>query len=146
MKTTYTVIGDATLEVVTDGETAEINVLLPNGNPLALKEQEITLEQPAEIPAEVPVEPVYFASAPPLEPSSPVLTKKRRGLQAVIRGAYTVIFSLLGMLAAGAAALRDNLSQLTDLKLTTILIVVGGAVLAGVAYGLKRWLKPDGLL
>jgi hypothetical protein len=83
---------------------------------------------------------------PELTAQPPALTQKRRGLQAVIRGGYTALFTLLGMSGAAFAALRDNLSQLTDLKLQTILIVVGGALLAGVAYGLKRWYKPEGLL
>jgi hypothetical protein len=78
--------------------------------------------------------------------AAPPITKKRRGLQAVIRGVYTMLFSLLGMIGAAFAYLKDNLNQLTDVKWQTVAIVVGGALLAGSLYGLKRWYKPEGLL
>jgi hypothetical protein len=65
---------------------------------------------------------------------------------AIIRGMYTTLFTLLGMLGAAFAYLKDNLDQLTDIKWQTIAIVMGGAVLAGLGYGLKKYWKPDGLL
>ena len=59
---------------------------------------------------------------------------------------YTAGFSLLGMLGAAFAYLKDNLSQLSNLSKGTIAIVVGGAVLAGLLYGLKKYWVPTGVL
>jgi hypothetical protein len=164
--TRYRIIGDITIEFVTithgDDITLEANVLMPEETS-ALPVIDIptapVLEPPVEVvPEEPPVEIVPEETVPeeviarPLGEMAmgavapPPLTKKRRGLQAFIRGIYTVIFSLLGMMGAAFAYLQDNLNQLTDIKWQTIVIVVGGALLAGIGYGLKRFWKPEGLL
>jgi hypothetical protein len=163
--TKYRAMGDITVEFVTtiNGETItlETNVLLPESMPV-LPVIDIpsamppALEAPSEIiPEAAPEKLIKETSseviAKPLDEMkmgvvAPPVTKKKRGLQALIRGVYTVIFSLLGMTGAAFAYLQDNLNQLTDIKWQTIAIVVGGALLAGIGYGLKRFWKPEGLL
>jgi hypothetical protein len=106
----------------------------------ALPDPANAISEPTDAVVAQPLGDMVVSAAPP-----PV-TKKTRGLQAVIRGVYTVLFSLLGMMGAAFAYLKDNLNQLTDIKWQTVAIVVGGALLAGLGYGLKRWYKPDGLL
>jgi hypothetical protein len=163
--TKYRAMGDITVEFVTtiNGETItlETNVLLPeNLPPLSVIDipsaTPPALEAPSEIiPEAAPEKLIKETSseviAKPLDEMkmgvvAPPATKKKRGLQALIRGVYTVIFSLLGMTGAAFAYLQDNLNQLTDIKWQTIAIVVGGALLAGIGYGLKRFWKPEGLL
>jgi len=101
--------------------------------------ENFTCGSPVATPlGEAPATQTYRMAAPP--------TRAERGKMGLIRGMYTFLFSLLGMVGAGAAALKDNLAQLTDLKWTTLIIVIGGALLAGIGYALKKYYKPDGLL
>jgi len=141
MRTRFTYLGDTVIECTVDGDSMTWNVLPALPAPPA-----------AEVPACAPVAApdIGAAAAGPLLAaplSEPVVAAPPgRALPAFIRGVYTVIFSLLGMAGAGFAYLRDNLDKLTDIKWQTVAIFVGGALLAGIAYGLKKYWKPDGLL
>jgi len=82
--------------------------------------------------------------AQPLGPVMATAGAPGKAAPALIRGLYTVLFSLLGMAGAAFAYLKDNLGSITDLDWQTIAIIVGGALLAGLGYGLKKYYKPDG--
>jgi hypothetical protein len=73
-------------------------------------------------------------------------TRKERGVMGLVRGLYTVLFTILGMIGAGAAYLRDNLDKLFQLDWKVYAVVGIGAVLSGILYALKKYWKPDGLL
>ena len=148
--TKYCVIGETVVEFVTavgDNKVEQtFNILLPEKSssedaPIA----EITTATPdpiTEQPPEVIAQPL--GDALPLKAASP--PQKGKFLPAAIRFMYTTIFTLLGMAGAAFAYLKDNIGQLTDIKLQTVLIVVGGALLAGLCYGLKKYVRPEGLL
>ena len=164
--TKYRAMGDITVEFVTtiNGETItlETNVLLPESTPVlpvidipsvapALCEENTTAEVPIEEtpPEEEPTQETTEtpAMAQPLQKTllttaSP--TRKERVVPAFIRGFYTVMFSLLGMFSAAVAYLQDNLDKLLQLDWKIYLVVGVGALLSGVAYGLKRFYKPEG--
>ena len=84
-------------------------------------------------------------------PTAPALPHGRT-LPAVIRGGYTIIASLLGMIGAACsyalAHLDDVKSYLTDtndwkkLAMAAGFVLVG-AVIAGILYGAKKFYRPD---
>ena len=78
--------------------------------------------------------------------AAPTATRKERAVPAFIRGLYTTLFTLLGMLGAGVTYLKDNLDKLFQLDWKVYAVVAIGAVLSGIMYALKKYYKPDGLL
>ena len=141
-------------EVAMDSPEGDVNDDLPVDTdsldnpetpvPLGSSEAIIPVTPPADSLA-VPKTADTAASPVKTFVSVPVTRKQRAGA-GLVRGVYTAGFSLLGMVGAAFAYLKDNLSQLSTLSKGTVAVVVGGALLAGVLYGLKRYYKPNGVL
>lgn len=159
--TKYCIIGETTIEFVTvvdgDSTTLTVNVLPPERPAEMLMSAaadvvDITAATPSSI-VEQPPE----AIAPPLGAAEPCATaqpyklgaaptRKEKGVMSLVRGAYTAMFTLLGMVGAGTAYLRDNLDKLFQLDWKVYAVVGIGAVLSGIMYATKKYYKPDGLL
>jgi hypothetical protein len=132
--THLTAFGDATVEfttIITDGDTDLTVNVLPSPTLSLSSPAEVTVNQvmTAEPLGEVIPGELMLAVAPPL-------TKKRRTLMGVIRAGYMLIFD------AGGEAIIYAVDNLAGLNLPPGL----GLALGAIGYGLKRAIKPDGLL
>ena len=130
--THLTAFGDATVEFTTivdgAGDTDLTVNVLPSGPTLSLSSPVEVMPDPVPTAEDMPGE-ITLAAAPPL-------TKKRRTLMGVIRAGYMLIFGV------GGEAIIYAVDNLAGLDLPPGL----GLALGAVGYGLKRAIKPDGLL
>ena len=145
MKTRWTYLGDSTIEIVVDGDSIEVNVLPAEHifTPEPILTPDVKMPEPVNIEpppvSSTPADSQTVNTVPPEITAEPILLAappKHRGLSAFIRGAWTLIFGVIG---EAAVYVFDNLGIL-NLPPGT------GVALGAVLYAVKKYAKPDGLI